>query len=261
MLAGAAWLACGPVRAAAANTLADVEQWLTYEARLRARLRDAGGGVFDEAMARGLLTTTNAARATANVRPCAWDDDLAMAARAHAADLAERNYVQHVTPEGFDPPHRVGLLARRMIGSASENIAYRRYAAPSTTAEMMQLWRDSPPHWTNLMKPMHTRVGYGVATAGERTYAVGLYAQPDGELGVPLPFRVGRELELEPSLSSIMPPTATFTLSAPADERTLAAFAQGRPPALTRGVYQLRPRLELDDRWVSVLWGPIFVRL
>ncbi|MEO6338995.1 MAG: CAP domain-containing protein [Caulobacteraceae bacterium] len=261
LAAAAAGLVGGPAGAEAADKLADTAQWLAYEARLRARLRDGGGGAFNETMARELLAATNAVRATSKAGPCTWDGELATAARAHAADLAARNYVQHVTPEGFDPPHRVGLLARRMIGSASENIAYRRYAAPATTAQMMQLWRDSPRHWANLRRPIHTRAGYGVVTLGERTYAVGLYAQPDGELGVSLPFRVTSELELEPSLSSIDPPSDAFTLSDPADEREVLAFARGLTPRLKPGVYQLGPQRRLEGEWVSVLWGPIFVRL
>lgn len=259
LVAALACLPCGAGVAEAAPASANA--WLDYEARLRARLLDAGGGVFDLTLARTLLAATNAARNAAGTGPCAWDEDLAMTARAHGADLAARNYFNHVTAEGFDPPQRVGLLARRMIGSASENLSYRRADDPTTATQVMEGWRGSPPHWSNLLRPVHTRAGYGVVTAGKRTYSVGLYAQPYGSLGVPLPFRVQAEAELSEALSSMVPAIEAFTLSDPADDRSVTSFAQGRPPTLAPGAYQLRPRRRLDDGWVDVLWGPIFVRL
>ena len=261
VLAGLVTLSPG-LAMASARTPHDPVRWLDYEARLKARLADGGGGRFDRSIARDLLPATNDARAGVGAPPCLWDEDLAAAARAHAADLAARGYIEHISPEGFDPSHRLAVLARRRIGSASENIAYRRNTIASTSANLMQVWRESRPHWTNLLNPTHHRAGFGVVTVGQKTYAVGRYGHLDGELSAPLPFRLHDDIELADALSGAPPEIQGFNLSDPSDDRRVAEFAQGEAPALAPGVYQLGPRRRRDaGPWMDVLWGPIFVKL
>lgn len=237
-----------------------LDAWSAYEGRLRKRLDDGGGGRFDGAAARALLSLTNQARRNAGARPVLWNDSLAQAAQAHAGDLAGRAYVEHVSPDGFDPSHRLALLARDLVGSASENIAYRRFVKPATPEELMRLWRASRPHWTNLLKPGHTHAGFGVARKGERTYAVGLYARPDGRLASPLPFRISAEAEVLQAVRGA--PFQSFGLADPIDESEFGVFTgDGGLGPVPAGVYQLRPRRPLDGRRVQVLWGPIFLRI
>lgn len=261
LLAGLSGLVAAPAFAASALDSQAGQSWLDYETRLRGRLADAGGGRFNAAAERRIMVLTNAARAEQGVPACAWSDELALAARAHAADLAGRAYVEHLSPEGFDPSHRVSILARRLIGSASENIAYRRAAELATADDLMAIWRKSPPHWTNLLRATHSRFGFGVAVRGERTYAVGLYSRADGELGAPVPFRLGREADLAGAISQASPRVDSFTVSDPLDTRDAASLAADPAPILAPGVYQLRPKRRLDGRRYEVLWGPIFVRV
>lgn len=238
------------------------EAWLAYEARLRARLIDAGGGRFDAVREAQILTLTNGARAANGAPTCRWNEELAFTARAHAADLAERGYLEHLAPEGFDPTHRVGVLARRMIGSASENIAYRRAPEPPSAEDLMEIWRKSEGHWLNLLRPSHAQAGFGVVLRGDRTYAVGLYANPDGELAAPLPFKLSGVPNLSSMLAQASPRIESFALTDPLDESAnLAAVQEAAGAGLTPGVYQLRPRLRVDQRRYQVLWGPIFVRV
>lgn len=250
-------LLAGPALALDAG---DTAGWITYERRLRGRLADAGGGRFDEPMARELLTLTNAARIAVGAAACRWNGELATVARAHAADLASRSYVEHLTPEGFDPGHRLGLIARTLIGSASENIAYRRHHLPAKASDLMTTWRASAPHWTNLLRLSHTDIGLGVAIRGERTYAVGLYARPDGALATALPFRVGDERELAAVIHTASPPLDGFSLTDPVDEERPIDWTRTPVLKLAPGVYQLRPRRRIDARRHAILWGPIFLR-
>lgn len=260
LLAGMGSLAALP--AFAAPQVIGADDWLAYEARLRDRLVDAGGGRFEAPKERQLWALTNGARAANAKLPCGWSDELALAARAHAADLADRDYVEHLTPEGFDPTHRIGVLARRMIGSASENIAYRHAPTPPSAEDLMGLWRNSERHWLNLLAPTHAQVGFGVVTRGERTYAVGLYAHPDGELAAPLPFKINGAADLSSVLEQASPHLESFSLSNPLDVAASGAFGQEAIGSrLTPGVYQLRPRQRLDERRYQILWGPIFVRV
>src|SRR5690349_448240 len=105
-----------------------IDVWSAYEARLRARLADGGGGRFDDAGARAALALANQARAAVRAPALAWHDELAQSARAHAGDLAHSGKVEHLSAEGFDPSHRLWLLGRTTIGSPSENLAYHRRA-------------------------------------------------------------------------------------------------------------------------------------
>lgn len=259
LLAGLGGLLATPV---AARVIPGVTEdvWLAYEARLRARATDAGGGAFQGASERRLLILTNAAREANGAPGMAWNPELAKVARGHAADLAARDYVEHLSPEGFDPSHRVGLLARRMIGSASENIAYRRAAQTADADDLMGIWRRSPSHWSNLLRPRYAQAGFGVVARGQRTYAVGLYARPDGALGAPLPFKLAQEAELADALRAVSPAFDSFALTDPLDEDAAWARIEG-VEALPPGIYQLRPRRRVDRARYQILWGPIFERI
>ncbi len=247
LLAGAA----APARLTAAT-------WIGYEGRLRARLDDAGGGRFDEAAARELMGLTNAAREAAGAGPLAWREDLAQTARAHAADLAQRIYVEHVSPEGFDPTDRLGLLARRLLCTASENIAYRRGAGSHDAVDLMAQWRDSRPHWQNLLRDKHTHAGFGVARLRERTYAVGLYARPDGELAAPVPFRPAGAGPILAAIQGLGEPYLGAWLDDQLRGGRRVPMAEPRPDAHP-GVYRLRIDRRVRDRTFESLFGPIFV--
>src|SRR5690606_22220452 len=100
MLGGMVLAAAAPACAIAPTTLPrEPAAWLTYESRLRARLRDAGGGDFLPDLARKLLALTN--RERAGLQPLAWSDELALLANAHAADLVSKGRVDHRDPMGF----------------------------------------------------------------------------------------------------------------------------------------------------------------
>ncbi|MCR5878723.1 CAP domain-containing protein [Phenylobacterium sp. J367] len=248
VLAGGLGLAVGA--AAPART---AQAWIAYAARLRERLGDAGGGRFDDGTARELLTLTNTARRTAGAMALAWHDELAQAARAHAADLAQRAYVEHLSPEGFDPTDRLGLVARRLLCTPSENIAYHRGDTPHSAADLMGQWRRSASHWTNLLRPRHSHTGFGVVRRGERTYAVGLYARPDGELTNALPFRVASPETIAGVVAELTAPYIGFWLE---DQARPGRRVSGRAGP---GVYRLRIDRRLDGRAYTSLYGPIFI--
>src|SRR5690606_35981873 len=127
--------------------------------------------VFQRELARELLALTN--RERTGVRPLAWSDELALVARAHAADLAARGRIAHLDPKGFDATHRLNLLARRFVGSASENVAARSGPPPSA-AEVIDLWRRSPSHWENLRRSTQVAAGFGAVRVKDDTVVVAL---------------------------------------------------------------------------------------
>jgi uncharacterized protein YkwD len=257
-IAGGLALAAAPALAAgvdrvrdAAPPASDVAAWTAYEARLRARLDDAGGGRFDDDAAHAVLELTNRARGAAGAPAVNWHDELAAAARAHAADLAQRRYVEHLSPEGFDPGHRLWLIGRTTIGSPSENIAYHAGDGPPATPQrLFELWRRSPPHWENLRRSTHTDVGYGLARTRGHAWLVGLYAKPLAALAEPLPFRargpqVGRAL-------AALPGELRPRVAVPQGSRL--GEVVGSPP-----VMQITAIRRLDASGYAIIGGPIFL--
>jgi len=248
-------LAAGPARADLATDAAppasDARAWSAYEARLRARLADAGGRRFDDPAARAALDATNAARRAAGAPPVEWHEELAAAARAHAGDLAQRAYVEHLSPEGFDPSHRFWLLGRTTIGSPSENIAYHRGAGPpAAAADLLRRWRNSPGHWRNLLRASHTHAAYGVVRGRDRVWMVGLYARPVATLPEPLPFHAHGP-EIARALRAV-PSEHRPRLSVPQGSRL--GKVDGAPP-----VMQLTVIRRGDTGAYDVVGGPIFL--
>jgi uncharacterized protein YkwD len=101
---------------------------------------------------------------------------LSAAAEAHARDMLEHQYFAHEGHDGSNPAQRVAGTgyAYRIIG---ENIA----SGPTTAAEAVAGWLESPDHCENLMDARFTDsgVGFAASTSGPpRIYWVQEFATP-----------------------------------------------------------------------------------
>ena len=113
-----------------------------------------------------VLELTNQARATgaccggegcfAASTALRLDPALRTSARAHAKDMAERDYFDHLTPEGLDPFDR---MREAGFGGCSmgENIA----AGQTSPAEVVEGWLDSPGHCANMLDDRYEGLGVG----------------------------------------------------------------------------------------------------
>lgn len=146
----------------------------------------------------------NRARRAARLRALAWSTPEARLAQAHADDMAERGYFDHVNPRGEDAAARgarMGMTCQRLIGTTllsgfGENLyvtgafdAYRivqhglrsrveyDWKAPETLArEAIRAWLDSPGHRANLLNGQYQRHGVGVARDDQhRLYIVDVF--------------------------------------------------------------------------------------
>jgi len=232
--------------------------WIAYELQLRARLADAGGGQFDEDFARALLPEVNGFRGAAKLQPYAWDDGLALCARAHAADMAGRGYFGHASPEGFLHLDRVALLTRELCGGTAENLAWRDYPTGTAPRDMQTLWEQSPGHRRNLLREGYASAGYGVVKVGGAYYAAGVYAQAGVRLASPFPLWPGEGRGLEPALSGASPTIEQLALTPPFQPPTWMAAPSGKMPALQPGAWQLRPLQRASEGHFDVLSGPVF---
>jgi uncharacterized protein YkwD len=114
---------------------------------------------FRSSTERVVFQLLNQIRRDHKLPPFTFSAALRSAAREHSADMLERHYFEHNSPnETFD--HRI----RRHLDSSlvGENIAWGtgRYATPEG---LVKLWMHSPTHrHIILMRDLH-RIGLGVA--------------------------------------------------------------------------------------------------
>jgi len=103
--------------------------------------------------ARALLRDLNALRAQNGLSPLDFEPRLYAAARAHALDMSNRHYFDHIAPDGTSPLDRI-RQAGCSFGYAGENIVLD---ADEHFANLT-LYR-SPEHRLNILEPRYERVG------------------------------------------------------------------------------------------------------
>jgi uncharacterized protein YkwD len=116
-----------------------------------------------------ILALVNAERAAAGCGAVSADPGLAALARAHSEDMRDRDYFDHVNPEGlspFDRAERAGMSAR------AENIAYGQ----PDPADVMAAWMDSSGHRANILNCDLTRLGVGIAAGSGGPWWTELFA-------------------------------------------------------------------------------------
>lgn len=107
-----------------------------------------------------MLELVNGERAAAGLRPLAPDPELTQVARQHSAEMFERGYFAHVTPEGRDPFERM-REANVGFRTAGENLALAPTLQIAHTGLM-----NSPGHRANILQPAFGRVGIGIMDGG-----------------------------------------------------------------------------------------------
>ena len=134
------------------------------------------------------------------------DAGLQRAARAHAVDMLQHDYVGHVGPDGRTVTERVGILDRRFIGLTGENLAENVGIPEDAIAaqvgpmalKLVSGFLDSPEHRKNLLDPDYTHEGIGAAVQGDRLIVVHVFGARRALLqqDPPLQVRQGAKLPL-----------------------------------------------------------------
>ena len=120
------------------------------------------------ALEQGLIQWTNHERQARGLHPLRPSAALAAAAQQHGCDMANRDFFAHQRAGGPTMGQRAkanGYNFRRV----TENLAYSRTAKVETAAG---IWRNSPPHWTNVIDPKVNDIGVSVTTSNGRIYWV-----------------------------------------------------------------------------------------
>lgn len=133
------------------------------------------------------LELTNESRAEAGLAPLTRSDILDEAAQNHAADMLERDYYDHVTPEGETPFDRFLAAGGNTWAVNGENIATCTGCPVPPDVKRLETfhdgWMQSPGHRENILSEGFDSFGFGIAGAGSTTYAVQTFSGPGGDEG------------------------------------------------------------------------------
>jgi len=102
-----------------------------------------------------MLQLVNQARAQVSLSPLRTDTLLQQVAREHSADMYQRHYFSHQTPDGKTPYDRMTALRFHYV-TAGENIAF----APDVDQAFSSLM-NSPDHKANILNPDFGCIGIG----------------------------------------------------------------------------------------------------
>lgn len=103
-----------------------------------------------------IFRLTNEARAANGVAPLVWSDQIASVARNHSQDMNNRNFFNHINPDGRDPFQRLNS-GGVSFATAGENIA-----GGPTADIMVNNWMNSSGHRANILNPAFHKIGIGV---------------------------------------------------------------------------------------------------
>ncbi|MEK7569727.1 MAG: CAP domain-containing protein [Patescibacteria group bacterium] len=180
--------------------------------------------VFDKtkflaAVLPGVLTTlTNEARAENNIPAVTENALLDQAANLKAADMAEKGYFAHTSPEGVTPWYWLGEVGYR-YSAAGENLAVNF----SDSADVARAWMNSPSHRANIVRSDFTEMGIGVASGTYQGRSTIFVAQFFGR-----PLLIAQSLPTSPP-----PPQAPAEQAAPAPTPAPSPVPTTTPPAVT----------------------------
>lgn len=99
------------------------------------------------------------------VNTVTWNDQLTVAAHAHAQDMVSFNFFSHDGSDGLSVSDRADAASYnwRAVG---ENIA----AGQVDIAEVHQGWLDSPGHCRNIMNSLYSEVGAACIVSGNSDF-------------------------------------------------------------------------------------------
>ncbi|MDZ4833934.1 MAG: CAP domain-containing protein [Candidatus Melainabacteria bacterium] len=129
----------------------------------RGNAKNAGPRMSDSEMESYMLTLVNKHRSEAGLDPVSPNSALGKIARAHAQDMATRNFFSHVNPDGRDPQDRAN--AANFGAGVMENIAFTTLNGPGTRpTDMADVnLMNSPPHRAAILNTGISTAGIGIA--------------------------------------------------------------------------------------------------
>jgi uncharacterized protein YkwD len=109
----------------------------------------------------------NSYRTSSGLNAIAYEPTLTYIAKLRSADLMDRGYFSHYTPEGttvFD------LMAANGITSKvrGENLGQAMPAGIGSPEAFLGAWQNSPSHNANMLRAGYNYIGVGMVENGDR---------------------------------------------------------------------------------------------
>ena len=141
--------------------------WLSPFTGNQIRAEEQGVAPFAQLEA-DMHAQVRAVRSQRHLLPMQRRPDLDAVARAHAFDMAQRGYLDHISPEGSNPLMRIQRAGVLGFTLAAENIGKTSRGNP--TREILDGWIASPSHRENLETPPFNATGIGVARSADGSF-------------------------------------------------------------------------------------------
>ena len=109
-----------------------------------------------------VLRLTNEMRAEGGIAPLTLDDKLTEQANVRAEEIAWSGLHSHTRPNTRSYSS-LFIDNGYKTGTSGENIGWYQ----KTPAEVCRQWKESPTHYENIMNPVFTRIGIGVAAEAD----------------------------------------------------------------------------------------------
>ncbi|MGM0366841.1 MAG: CAP domain-containing protein [Actinomycetota bacterium] len=109
-----------------------------------------------------VLALINQIRAANGLGALAPNQALTNIARSRSADMLNKNYFSHYSPEGtsvFDLLKANGISYR----NAGENLAHSKPASAGSPQVFADAWMNSPTHKANILRDAYGQIGIGIA--------------------------------------------------------------------------------------------------
>lgn len=245
---------------AAAETACDLSDGygstlVSYVEEVQACL--ATSTAFDAGLEDEIAGFTNSERSAEGLDGLARRASLDDAARAHALDMAERQYAGHLDLEGRGHVYRMRAIDRQLLtGATGANVVV--LPAGTSAEDIYEMIRSDEANRQNISHAGFTDTGIGVAKAGDTLYVVQMLTTVDGELKSPMPLAIADATSFQPEIREAMFRTAGWNLS-DADGNRLAGGKLMRVHADNLGAVDqayLDVLVELDAD-TYVLKGPM----
>jgi uncharacterized protein YkwD len=121
-------------------------------------------------------------RINPDARALALDSELVGIARQRSADMAERSYIGHASPEGITSASLIMDKDEDFQGLLGENLAAQTFSTQTGVnvetfaRKFVDTWLGSPAHKDNLSYIAYDRTGIGAAVSGDTIYVTQLFA-------------------------------------------------------------------------------------
>ncbi len=205
-----------------------------------------------------LLELTNRERLLAGLQPLTQDENLALAARNHAKEMATLKYLSHESPTPAN-----NTLQQRITNAGSialtigENIAQLSHERLVVT-ETVKGWMNSPGHRANLLSPDYDSVGFGVfiSESGVAYIVQNFAAQPLNLIQTNVQQRYQEQFQVTAVINSKKAQTVAMFYSEDSraiEQRVAAGISALRFTLNNQSKVQLRLGAETNDELNYIL--------